>query len=127
MEDALEGEVVKTPTPSSLALADGLFGGPNYLEPGAVGRNLIYKADEAKSTVRLGMIRTQVEPMAAAPFLRGGDGLGGVLGGGVVFGSSAAISAGGALGTTGGGAFRTGLCDAPCARRPTGRVQSHGV
>ena len=63
LEEALDGDVVRTPAVSSLALADGMLGGANYLEPDAIRRNLV----ETQPAVRLNMIATRLEPGAAKP------------------------------------------------------------
>ena len=57
LEDAVLGEVVKTPAVTSLALADGMLGGANYLEPDSIRRNLL----ELQPAVRLNMIATHLE------------------------------------------------------------------
>ena len=63
LEDALVGDVVKTPAVKSLALADGMLGGANYLEPDAIRRDLV----EAQPAVRLNMITPRVETRVAKP------------------------------------------------------------
>ena len=63
LEDALVGDVVKTPAVKSLALADGMLGGANYLEPDAIRRNLL----ETQPAVRLNMIATRLESRMAKP------------------------------------------------------------
>ena len=66
LDEAPLGEFVKTPAMRTLALADGMLGGANYLESGAIKRNLV-----ENQTVRLNMLTTHLESGTATATLAG--------------------------------------------------------